>query len=73
MIRAWLDMKKKEIIFKRSLYSAILPLASKYEDLIKLLNNLYIALKDVPLDELRSEFIGKLAEIIHSELQQDTE
>lgn len=73
MIRAWLDMKKKEIIFKRSLYSAILPLASKYEDLIKLLNNLYIALKDVPLDELRSEFIGKLAEIIHSELQKDTE
>ena len=66
MIKTWLEMKKKEILLKNKLYGMILAFADEQENLIRVIKDLYESLKDVPVDELRKEFIGKLAEIIHS-------
>lgn len=66
MIKTWLEMKKKEILVKSKLYGMILAFADEQEDLVKLVKDLYMELKDVPTNELRKEFVGKLAEIIHS-------
>ena len=66
MIKTWLEMKKKEILVKSKLYGMILAFADEQENLIRVIKDLYESLKDVPVDELRKEFIGKLAEIIHS-------
>lgn len=37
------------------------------KETLDLLQRLYIALKDVPAEQLREEFIKQLAEIIHNE------
>ena len=66
MIKAYIEMKKKEILVKNRLYGMILEIADEKEDLIRVIKDLYESLKGVPVDELRKEFIGKLAEIIHS-------
>ena len=66
MIKTWLEMKRKEILVKNKLYGMILAFADEQENLIRVIKDLYESLKDVPVDELRKEFIGKLAEIIHS-------
>lgn len=73
MIKAWLEMKKKEILVKSKLYGMILAFADEQEDLVKLVKDLYMELKDVPMNELRKEFVGKLAEIIHNEAEKQRE
>jgi len=60
-------MKKTERKLKIMLYSVIETIIDEKKDIVKLLQDLYVSLKDVPIDELRSEFMGKLAEIIHEE------
>lgn len=71
MIKNWIIMKKREIEVKTRLYGLVLDFIDEKENLIGLVKNLYTELKDVPMDELRSEFIKKLAEIIHSENNKD--
>ena len=38
-----------------------------------MLQKLYVALKDIPVEELQKEFFNKLAEIIHEENTDKTE
>ena len=73
MIKNWLEMKKKEILVKNKLYGMILAFADEQEDLVKLVKDLYMELKDVPVNELRKEFVGKLAEIIHAQAEKERE
>lgn len=67
MIRNWFIMKKKEITLKITLYTVIEKVISEQKDIATLLSNLYVSLKDVPFDQLKDEFLGKLAEIIHNQ------
>ena len=67
MIKTWLEMKKKEILVKSKLYGMILAFADEQEEIIELIKNLYVALKDVPTDELRKEFVAKISELAHAE------
>lgn len=64
-------MKRKEHRVKLALYTAIEALFTEKEDIIKLSKDLYVSLKDVPVEQLRDEFMGKLAEIIHKENHKD--
>lgn len=67
MIKAYIEMKKKEILVKSRLYGMILEIADEKEDLIRIVKDLYESLKSVPADELRKEFIAKIAELVHAE------
>lgn len=67
MIREYFRMKKQEILVKSKLYGMILAFADEQEDLVKLVKCLYTELKDVPTNELRKEFISKIAELAHAE------
>lgn len=69
MIKNWFIMKKKEITLKTTLYTAIEKVIAEQKDIITLLSNLYSALKDVPLNELKDEFLRKLAETIHTQAE----
>ena len=69
MIRNWFIMKKKEIALKLTLYTAIEKVIAEQKDIITLLSNLYMSLRDVPFDQLKDEFLGKLAEIIHEQAE----
>ena len=73
MIKAYIEMKKKEILVKSRLYGMILEIADEKEDLIRVIKDLYESLKGVSVDELRKEFIGKLAEIIHAQAEKERE
>ena len=60
-------MKKAEWKIKAMFYGTIAALIDNQKDVFELLQKLYVALKDVPAEELQKEFIAKLAEIIHNE------
>lgn len=62
-------MKKKEISLKITLYSVIEKVIAEQKDITTLLSNLFTVLKDVPLNELKDEFLDKLAEIIHDQAE----
>ena len=67
MIKAYIEMKKKEILVKSRLYEMILEIADEKEDLIRVIKDLYESLKGVSVDELRKEFVAKIAELAHAE------
>lgn len=69
MIKNWFIMKKKEITLKITLYTAIEKVIAEQKDITTLLSNLFMVLKDVPLNELKDEFILKLADIIHDQAE----
>lgn len=71
MIRNWIVMKKKEITLKITLYTVIEKLIVEQKDIATLLSDLYTALKDVPFNDLKDEFLRKLAEIIHDQAEAD--
>ena len=66
----YFKMKIKEHKIKLSLYSSIEEIMNEKEDVIALIKNLYLVLKDTPVNELRDVFMEKLAEIIHKEVQE---
>lgn len=67
MIRNFIKMKKNEWKIKATAYGIIADLIDNQKEILDLLQKMYVALKDVPAEELQKEFIGKLAEIIHKE------
>lgn len=64
-------MKFKEWKFKLALYTAIEKVIAEQKDIITLLSDLYASLKDVPFNQLKDEFLGKLAEIIHDQAEKE--
>lgn len=63
----YIKMKRKEHKFKLALYSALINAFNENENFINTVKNLYISLKDVPVEQLQEIFISKLAEIIHED------
>lgn len=66
-------MKKAEWKIKATLLGAIASIIDNQKDFLNLLQKMYIALKDVPVEDLQNEFMEKLAEIIHNENRNKTE
>lgn len=66
-----IKMKYKEWKFKLALYTAIETIIAEQKDIITLLSDLYASLKDVPFNQLKDEFLGKLAEIIHDQAEKE--
>lgn len=67
MIRNYIKMKKAEWRIKATVYGVIAALIDNQKEFWDMTQKLYVALKDVPAEELQKEFIAKLAEIIHNE------
>lgn len=63
----FIRMKRAEWKIKTLFYGTIAALIENQKEIVKLLQEMYIALKDVPTEDLQEEFISKLAEIIHNE------
>lgn len=63
----YLRMKKNEWKVKSMVYGTIAALIDNQKEMLALLQKMYIALKDVPADELQKEVVNKLAEFIHEE------
>ena len=63
----YLKMKRNEWKIKAAVYSTIAALIDNQKELLSMLQKMYVALKDVPAEELQKELIAKLAEIVHNE------
>lgn len=63
----YLKMKKNEWKVKAMVYGTIAALIDNQKEVFALLQKIYLALNDVPAEELQKEFVNKLAEIIHEE------
>lgn len=61
----YLKVKKMEIEFKYALYSSVRSIIKEQAQLLALMQRLYAALQDVPEEELKNEFVSKMAEIVH--------
>ena len=73
MIKNYLTMKKNEWKVKAMFYGTIAILIDNQKQVLELIQKMYIALKDVPAEELQKELISKLAVIIHEENKDKTE
>ena len=73
MIKNYLTMKKNEWKIKGMLYGAIAILFDNQKNIWELIQKMYIALKDVPVENIQQELVTKLAEIIHNENKDKTE
>lgn len=65
----YLKMKKNEWKVKAMFYGMIIGVVDNQRDIIELAKNLYAALKDASVEDLRSEFVENLAAIIHENNQ----
>lgn len=63
----YFKMKRKQWKIKNALYSGILNFMENKSEIIKTVKKLFDSVKDMSVEEIRDEFIGKLAEIIHEE------
>ena len=63
----YIRMKKNEWKLKAMFFGAIVTMINNQKDILELIQKIYIALKDVPAEELQKEFISKLTYIIHEE------
>lgn len=66
-------MKRNEWKVKNMFYGMILGFVDNQKDFIDFIQRLYIAVKDVPVDELRKELISKMAELVHEDNKSKTE
>lgn len=64
---AYFKMKRKQWKIKNAVYDGILEFMENKKDIVNTAKKLFEAVKDVPAEDIRDEFIGKLAEIIHAE------
>ena len=63
----FIRMKRNEWKVKAMFYGTIVTIMNEQKDIIGLVQKLYGALKDVPMEDLRKELIANIAEIIHEE------
>lgn len=66
-------MKRNERKVKAMFYGMIASFLDNQKEVVDLLQKLFAALKDVPAEELKTEFVEQLAEIIHEENKAKTE
>ena len=60
-------IKRDELKVKAMLYGTVAYILEEQNDVIELIQKLYLVLKDVPMEELRSELIKQIALLAHEE------
>lgn len=69
----YFKMKRKEHKIKLEFYTVVENVLNEKKDIVDTVKNLYLSVKDIPMEELRDTFIEKFAEIIHAENHKDDE
>lgn len=63
----YFKMKRNEWKIKNAIYSSIVAVIENQKEITSVVKKLFEAFKGSSVEELRTEFVGKLAEIIHEE------
>ena len=62
-------MKLKEHKIKLALYSSIEKVMDEKSNIIETIQNLYLSIKDTPINELQEKFISALVEVVHNDIK----
>ena len=71
MLINWCRAKKAELKVKAMFWGILAGIIDNQKSIIDMIGRLYNELKGVSPEELRSEFINKMAEIIHAERENE--
>ena len=71
MLINWYRAKKAEFKVKAMFWGILAGVVDNHKSIIDMIGGLYNELKGVSPEELRSEFISKMAEIIHEERERE--
>lgn len=63
----YFKMKKNEWKIRNAIYNGILGFMENKKDMVNTVKKLFDSVKDMSTEDIRGEFIGKLADIIHNE------
>ena len=63
----YFKMKKNEWKIKSAIYNSILGLMENKQEIVNTAKKLFDSVKDMSTEDIRDEFIGKIAEIVHEE------
>ncbi len=63
----YFKMKKNEWKIRNAVYNSILAFMENKKDIVNTARKLFDSVKDMSAEDIRDEFIGKLAEIVHEE------
>ncbi len=63
----YFKMKKNEWKIRNAMYNCILDFMENKKDIVNTAKKLFDSVKDMSAEDIRDEFIGKLAEIVHEE------
>lgn len=66
-MNTYFKMKKNEWKIKNAIYNSILGFMKNKQDIVNTTKKLLDSVKDMSGEEIRDEFISKLAEIVHEE------
>lgn len=69
----YFKVKKMETEMKYQFYGILHKLTNEKKDILELVKRLYVVLKDVPVEELRKEFLVELALLVHNEAEKQRE
>lgn len=69
----YIKMKIKEHRIKLALYYSIEIFMDEKEGFVETIKNLYFAIKDTPINELKDQFIRELANVVHEKTQEEQE
>lgn len=69
----YFKMKRNEWKVKAMFYGMIVGFVENQKDFIDFIQKLYVAVKDVPTDELRKELMKAVAEIVHEDNKSKSE
>lgn len=69
----WYKMKAKEVKIKLAFYSMITGILDNQKDIIELVQKMYMVLKDVHMEDLRSELIKQIASMAHEQAVKERE
>ena len=76
IVKYWImkrKMKRDEVMVKAMLYGTIASIMNEQKDIIEFVQNMYMALKDVPMEDLRKELISNIAELAHEQAVKERE
>lgn len=71
MLINWYRAKKAELKVKAMFWGILAGVIANHKSIIDMIGGLYNELNGVSPEELRSEFISKMAEIIHAERENE--
>lgn len=67
----YFKMKLAEWKVKLALYGTISGIIDNHKYIITMIQALFAELKDVPTEQLKSEFVNKIAEIVHAQAEME--